>query len=220
MTDTSFLTELLSASGDLAYDWDLDADHITWYGAWTKVFGEAGALPTSSAAFYRVIHDDDRHLVFGTEASAIDREYRLRRPDGQIVWVHERGLAEFREGHLLKQRGLLRLIEKRTEHHVTRDWHGRDELTDCLNRNDMLIHLGKAIEVARATKRGCAYLVVGIDKMSFVNEAVGMEAGDGLLRGVAERLSEILPPRAQLARVAGDMFGILLTDTLARDFPV
>ena len=100
------------------------------------------------------------------------------------------------------------------------EWHGRDELTDCLNRNDMLIHLGKALETAKATKRGCAYLVLGIDKMSFVNDAVGMEAGDGLLRGVAQRLSELLPPRAFLGRVGGDMFGILLTDTLARDFPV
>src|SRR5262249_54156112 len=46
-----------------------------------------------------------------------------------------------------------------------------------------------------------------------------MEAGDALLRGVAQRVAEILPARAFLARVGGDMFGILLTDPLARDFP-
>ena len=220
MTDSSLLTEFLSASGDLAYEWDLEADRIDWFGSWNRAFGSAGIPPADSTNFYNVIHDDDRHLVFGTEASAIDREYRLRLPDGKTVWVHERGMAEFREGRLLRQRGLLRLIEKNQDRAATREWNGRDELTDCLSRNDMLVRLGKALETAKATKRVYAYFVLGIDKMSFVNEAVGMEAGDGLLRGVAQRLVEILPARAQLARVGGDMFGVLLTDSLALDLPV
>ena len=69
-------------------------------------------------------------------------------------------------------------------------------LTGCFNRTHMLVQLAKSLDAIKISRRACAYLVVGVDKMSFVNEAVGMEAGDALLRGVAVRLSEIVPSRA------------------------
>src|SRR5262249_31196616 len=79
------------------------------------------------------------------------------------------------------------------------------------------VQIGKAMDAAKAARRGAAYLVVGIDKMSFVNEAVGMEAGDALLRSVAERLAQLMPARAMLGRVGGDMFGILLPEPFGND---
>ncbi len=218
MSNEHFLAELLSAAGDAAYCWDIDSDRIEWCGAWTKVFGEGREPPASSARFFETIFDDDRPLVFGVEVGTIDREYRLRGPQGNFIWVHERGIAEFRGQRLARQCGLLRVIEKPASHEAS-DWSGRDELTGCFNRAHMTAQIDKALEGARASRRMVAYLVVGIDKMSFLNEAVGMEAGDGLLRGVANRLRETLPTRAILGRVGGDMFGVLLPDPLSRDFP-
>jgi diguanylate cyclase (GGDEF)-like protein len=218
MVNVSFLADLLSASGDMAYDWDLGADHIEWYGAWNRLFGNTRLPPANSKDFYNLILDEDRHLVFGTEGRTIDRDYRLRGPDGKIVPVHEYGISLFEGNNLVRQYGLLRVVEEQAGLIAMHEWHGRDELTGCFNRHYMLEQIGKALHAAKATKRFCAYLVIGIDKMSFVNEAVGMEAGDGLLRGVAQRLSELLPPRAFLGRVGGDMFGILLPDSLARDY--
>ena len=47
----------------------------------------------------------------------------------------------------------------------------------------MLAQIGKARwKLAIFAPRLRAYIVLGIDKMSFVNEAVGMEAGDALIR--------------------------------------
>src|ERR1700722_10520868 len=85
MAHTNFLADLLSASGDAVYDWDLGADHIEWLGAWGRIFSDAHPPPVNSRDFYNVICDDDRHLVFGAETRVIDREYRLRRPDGRLV---------------------------------------------------------------------------------------------------------------------------------------
>ena len=218
MSNDHFLAELLSAAGDAAYCWDIDSDRIEWCGAWNKVFGDGGEPPVSSARFFETIFDDDRHLVFGMEVDAIDREYRLRGPQGNFIWVHERGIAEFRGQRLARQCGLLRIIEKPVSHE-TSDWSGRDDLTGCFNRAHMTAQIDKALEGAKSARRMAAYLVIGIDKMSFVNEAVGTEAGDGLLRSVASRLRETLPTRAILGRVGGDMFGVLLPDPLSRDFP-
>jgi diguanylate cyclase (GGDEF)-like protein len=219
MADTSFLAELLSVTGDVAYDWDLIADHISWVGAWEKLFGAHVTPPADSASFYNVIHADDRHLVFGGEVHQIDREYRLVLPNGNSVWVREQGVAEFKENHLVRQRGLLRPVDKQSRQIVAaNEWQGHDVLTGCLDRNHMLVQIEKAFASTRMSKRTSVYLVLGIDKMSFVNEAVGMEAGDGLLRGVAERLMQVLPTRSVIGRVAGDMFGVLLPEPIGRDF--
>jgi diguanylate cyclase (GGDEF)-like protein len=219
MPDKTLLSELLSASGDAAYDWDLRADHINWYGAWDKLFGTSALPPPNSEGLYNVIHADDRHLVFGGEEKTLDRQYRLQAPNGQLLWVHERGRTESEQGHVTRQSGVLRIIARPQEKAITADAQGYDALTGCLNRMRMLEHIDKAQADAAVARRNCAYMVVGIDKMSFVNEAVGMEAGDVLLRSVAARLAEIMPPRATLARTGGDMFGILLPEQIGIELP-
>lgn len=220
MSILSSLTELLAASGDAAYDWDLQSDHIDWFGGWDKIFGAATPPPINSKSLYNHVYSDDRHLVFGVEENNLDRRYRLISGDGKIVWVHERGSTVIENGHAMRQRGILRIIDQPDERILNADALSRDPLTNCFNRNHMLVQIAKAMEAAKTSRRSSAYLVLGIDKMSFVNEAVGMEAGDALLRGVAERLSQIIPTRALLARVGGDMFGVLLPEPLGADLPV
>ena len=85
-------------------------------------------LPPIPAAFYRLIYDDDRHLVFGSEEPVLDREYRLRSTDGRLMWVHERGTAEFHNEKLVSQRGLLRVIDKQAESVLAYEKQGRDSL--------------------------------------------------------------------------------------------
>jgi diguanylate cyclase (GGDEF)-like protein len=216
MTIMSSLTELLSASGDAAYDWDLRANRIDWFGAWEKLFG--GPAPATSEVFYDLICADDRHIVFGNDDHNLNRQFRIRGPEGRLIWVHEQGSTEIENGQVVRQRSILRIVEKLPEQIAPHETHGRDTLTNCYNRTHMLAQITKAMEASRASRRPAAYLVLGIDKMSFVNEAVGMEAGDALLRGVAERLSQVMPTRAMLARVGGDMFGILLPEPLGSDF--
>ncbi|MDX2028105.1 MAG: EAL domain-containing protein [Alphaproteobacteria bacterium] len=217
MTLPSSLSDFLSASGDAAYEWCMATDSIVWCGSCEKLFG-AQSAPATSRNFYSAIHTDDRHLVFGSDDRNFDRQYRLRGDDGRLIWVHERGMADVENGQVVRQRGLLRVIDSPAERTAPQELHGRDTLTNCFNRPYMLTQISKALDAAKAARRGCAYLVVGIDKMSFVNEAVGMEAGDALLRGVAARLGEIIPARAFLGRVGGDMFGILLPEPLGGDF--
>ncbi len=218
MSAPSDLSEFLTATGDAGYEWDLRADRITWFGAWNKLFGAETLPPGNSQGFYGIIYPDDRPVIFGGEEHRLDRQYRLRLPNGALVWVHERGMVESKDGKAARQRGIVRIIDKPQDKIVHAEMHGRDLLTGCIDRAHMLVQIGKAMDAAKAARRTAAYLVVGIDKMSFVNEALGMEAGDALLRSVAERLAQIMPARAILGRVGGDMFGILLPEPLGGDF--
>ena len=218
MTAPSQLSSLLSATGDVGYEWDLRADRMTWFGPIEKLFGVGVKPPSNSQDFYNIISADDRHLVFGGEEHVLDRQYRLNLPGGKTIWVQERGSVDNENGQSVRQRGILRLTEKPQEAILKAEMYGRDSLTGCFDRGHTAGHIARTIEAAATSHRAAAYIVVGIDKMSFVNEAVGMEAGDALLRGVAQRLAQMMPTRAVLGRVGGDMFGILLPEILGSEY--
>src|ERR1700733_1423880 len=126
MTAPSDLSDFLTATGDAGYEWDLRADRITWFGAWSELFGADLTPPANSQGFYAVIFADDRHIVFGGEERTLDRQYRLRLPDGVLVWVHERGMVESDSGQATRQRSIIRITEKPQEKIVRAEMHGRD----------------------------------------------------------------------------------------------
>src|SRR3989442_836520 len=58
--------------------------------------------------------------------------------------------------------------------------------------------------------RPFALLVADLDDLGAVNTAKGRDAGDDVLRTVADRLAELLPTESDVARVGGDEFAILV----------
>lgn len=59
-------------------------------------------------------------------------------------------------------------------------------------------------------------LLLNVDRFKTFNEALGHASGDALLRQLAQRLQQRLPPVALLARLGGDEFA-LLTQSSAGD---
>ena len=218
MTTPSDLTEILSAAGDVAYDWDLCGDTLTWFGATEKIFGGKNP-PQDSQALYQSGHADDRHIVFSGETSTFDRQFRINLGTAGILWLNERGSIKNdpNNNNPVRQCGVWRLIEQPAHGFMTVSEETHDTLTGILKRAPLHTQLTRAIESAKSARRIAAYLAIGVDKMSFVNEAVGTDAGDAVLRGVATRLAQVIPTRASLGRVAGDVFGILLPEPLGND---
>lgn len=81
-----------------------------------------------------------------------------------------------------------------------------DQLLRIPNRLAFVQAVGRAVDAGR---RGDTVAVVDVDHFSELNDALGHRYGDSLLRAVARRLTEILPPDVMVARVAADTFGIL-----------
>lgn len=92
-----------------------------------------------------------------------------------------------------------------------------DPLTELPNR----AAFQAALDAARAHDGGhFAVLCLDLDAFKAVNDTFGHATGDALLRAVAERLHAVLASHRSdvlLARLAGDEFAVLCTNTLGRD---
>ena len=86
-----------------------------------------------------------------------------------------------------------------------------DALTGLPNRRLFmeLIHFGLA-EASR-NKKKMGLLFLDLDRFKGVNDTLGHEAGDELLKTVAERLKSAVRKADAVARIGGDEFSILLT---------
>jgi diguanylate cyclase (GGDEF)-like protein len=84
-----------------------------------------------------------------------------------------------------------------------------DGLTGLANRTLFGEHVVQALASAARTKRPCAVLVLDLNAFKQVNDTLGHEHGDTLLRQVAERLREGLRRTDTIGRLGGDEFAIL-----------
>jgi diguanylate cyclase (GGDEF)-like protein len=101
---------------------------------------------------------------------------------------------------------------KQTEAHIHRLAYF-DALTGLPNREWIGDHLSESLGAFRGQGRGLALLFVDLDQFKRINDTLGHETGDALLKLVAGRLSAALAEsggRAQLARVGGDEFIVVL----------
>jgi len=146
-------------------------------------------------------------------ASPAHGEVRLRCKDGDLVPV-EFACATFGDRNAQACTSLIiRDItdRKRAEEHIEYlAYH--DELTGIPNR----AHFHRAFEHALATTQRyglrCALMLVDLDRFKNINDTIGHEGGDQLLKQVAARLRACLRDSDLIARLGGDEFVILMLD--------
>jgi len=84
-----------------------------------------------------------------------------------------------------------------------------DVLTDLPNRNLLTERMRQTLARASRTHQGIAVLSLGLDGFQIINDSLGHEVGDELLREVARRLTHAVAMGATVARLSGDEFMIM-----------
>jgi diguanylate cyclase (GGDEF)-like protein/PAS domain S-box-containing protein len=141
-------------------------------------------------------------------------EIRIRRKDGSVVPVQLQSVAaEGTEGDSPSCRtAVIDITErKRMEEAILHRAH-HDPLTDLPNR--LLFKDILAIELAKAQrgKKKFAVLFLDLDRFKYINDTLGHDNGDQLLKEVAERLRRSVRASDTVARIGGDEFNIFLSE--------
>ena len=137
-----------------------------------------------------------------------------RLEDGSLYYVSVSGEAVFdAAGRFAGYRGVSREIteqkiaEERIRHLAT-----HDALTGLPNRAKFSHLLGLAIPAAQRYRSSFAVLFIDLDRFKFVNDTLGHEAGDTLLKEMAARFRQTLRGDDVVARLGGDEFVVLLRE--------
>ena len=96
----------------------------------------------------------------------------------------------------------------RTEQRIRHDAL-HDALTGLPNRALLLERLSDAIARADAEGRSLGLFFIDVDHLKVLNDSLGHEAGDELLRAIGPRLRAVLRPEDTIARFGGDEFAVL-----------
>ena len=88
-----------------------------------------------------------------------------------------------------------------------------DVLTGLFNRRRLGEELSQQIAVCQRLDVKSALLVLDIDNFKFINDALGHQAGDELIRSLASQLKGRIRRTDIVARLGGDEFAVLLTGT-------
>jgi diguanylate cyclase (GGDEF)-like protein len=94
-----------------------------------------------------------------------------------------------------------------------------DELTGLANRSLLLDRLGHEIARARRTQSTFGVALMDLDRFKEVNDTLGHEVGDELLREVAHRLKNTVRAEDMVARLGGDEYVLVLQDLDAAGIP-
>ncbi|MFZ3025108.1 putative bifunctional diguanylate cyclase/phosphodiesterase, partial [Pseudomonas sp.] len=85
-----------------------------------------------------------------------------------------------------------------------------DDLTGLANRTLFKERLHQAGQRARQSGRSLALLHIDLDRFKILNDSLGHELADQLLRQMSRRLAQTIPEAETLARLSGDEFAVLL----------
>lgn len=218
--------EILTAVGEVVYEWTVADDGIRWGANVAEVFGIRSAEEIASGRGFTVLLDPanlaSRHdaVLNGTAGDqgagvAYEVQYALF-PDGPgtprrlIVEDTGRWYAD-RTGRPARARGIVRVINERHEREQRLAFLSRyDELTGYFNRQHLLATLGDALANARRFRTSIAFLIVAIDNFRAINEAYGFETADQVFAAAARRIKAQLRDGDAVGRYSGNKLGIVL----------
>ncbi len=215
------------------WEWNLDDDKLIWSDQVYRIFGrDSLQCAIDFDGFMQQVHPDDRRLVREAVREAMESDapysidHRILRPNGEERIVHEQAeLQRAPDNRPLRMLGTVHDITERTLaeqriHHLAY----YDNLTGLPNRHLFREFAEHAIPAARRQDQKLALLHLDIDRFSRINDTLGHDAGDLLLRSIAKRLlrcvrgSDFVSNGSgedamdySLARLGADEFLVLLT---------
>jgi diguanylate cyclase (GGDEF)-like protein/PAS domain S-box-containing protein len=213
----------LEGAGDGVWDWDMQANEVLYSRSWKEMLGYTEEdIGSALEEWSERIHAEDATRVMnslqaycGGAASGYLIEHRLRCKHGEWKWILTRGMIVSRDqsGKPLRMVGTHTDISrlKESEELVWRQANF-DTLTGLPNRRMFYDRLEQEIKKAHRSTTPLALIFLDLDRFKEINDTLGHDQGDLLLRQAAQRLLGCVRETDTVARLGGDEFILILND--------
>jgi diguanylate cyclase (GGDEF)-like protein/PAS domain S-box-containing protein len=220
------------ATSDAVFDWNIVTGESWRADSFDALFGYRSAeMPPTIDGWRERLHPEDQPRVearlkafFASDELEWQDTYRFRRGDGGWAYVLDRGrLERDADGRPLRMvGGMVDMTRQHEIEEVLREQEGRlawqashDELTGLLNRSALLATLEHVI----SARKDCpvSLLYFEIDDFNLINDSLGHEVGDAVLKEVARRLRAQVVGADCAGRIAGSEFLAVLRQDARHD---
>ncbi|KEF42036.1 MAG: hypothetical protein ER33_07910 [Cyanobium sp. CACIAM 14] len=221
LQDNDRLGSLLNEAERLTHvgSWELNhrTGELLWSNEAYSIFDTAPTLTSPSyKAFLEKVHPEDRSLVDATfrESFRTGRPYRIEHRlllgEGRLKVVLERGRTTLdADGEPLCTVGTVQDI---SEQHVIQQRLEQiafvDPLTRLPNKAAAVRQLARLLRTA-GKDHGIALINLDLDHFQSINNSLGHEIGNQVLRATGNRLCQLMQPDDWLARLGSDEFLLL-----------
>jgi len=165
----------------------------------------------------RRIHPEDRDRVLEEEQHdsalgvPVASEYRMITKDGRVVWIRDEGVLRRAPGEDPHYEGMMtNVTERKTFESQLQFLADHDPLTGLFNRRRFVEELDLEIKLMRRDGHPSSLLMLDVDNLKQVNDTLGHQVGDALVRQTAELLRERLRETDSVGRLGGDEFAVVL----------
>jgi len=197
------------------WEWDPVGSQMYFTTPLYRLLDLEPGIPVGLAHLLDPVQASERHGVEAALKEAerrgggFDIECRIRSGRGRRRWVRLIGEAQHRRGEVLRVVGTMQDITKdKLIEDTLRQQALTDPLTGLPNRDAIVDRISDALVHANL-ESGPAVLHIDLDRFKVVNDLLGHQGGDALLRAAGERLVQAIGADSIAARFGGDEFLVL-----------
>lgn len=201
-------THRIANLGD--WEWDVKLNQAQWSEQVYKILGLAAeTCEPSYSAFLQAVHPDERALFNRNIGYAVERgkafqlEHRIVKPSGEERYIVSQGKALLGvDGQVLKLRNVVQDVtqRKRSEERIFHLAY-YDNLTGLPNRDMFKDYAGRMLAAAQRDGIQAAILLLDLDRFKRINDSLGHDAGDLLLKEAAARITRCVRQSDLIAKL-------------------
>ena len=201
------------------WDWYVQTGALVINDTWAEMLGYSvhELQPVRIQTWRDLCHPDDMNTAeerlrqyFAGEISIYTCELRMRHKNGHWAWVIARAkMAEWdAAGQPVRLTGThVDITERKQAEEQLRYISFHDTLTELYNRNFFEEQMHR---LAQSRFAPLGLIICDVDGLKIINDTLGHEAGDRLLRKAARILKHTFRTEDVVARIGGDEFAVLL----------
>ena len=202
-----------------SFDWDAATGELQWSDEHFRLWGlEPQSVTPSYALFRQGVHPDDvaraeeilRQAMRG--GGVYECAHRVVWPDGSEHHVQTRGEVTLNDaGRATRMVGTVQdITERKAAEDEIQQLAFSDSLTGLPNRRLLLDRLHQVLAAGARNRRQGALMLIDLDNFKTLNDTLGHDIGDLLLKQVAQRLATCVREGDTVARLGGDEFVVML----------